>query len=122
MLIAPALAISKLQIDLRIACVYAVAVSGLAYAVYGRDKAQARAGGQRTPEATLHLLELLGGWPGAFIAQRRLRHKCSKRQYQLVFWAIVLLYQLAAVDSLQDWRFSRALRDTLFSTVGELSE
>jgi len=41
----------------------------------------------------LHLLELLGGWPGAFLAQRRLRHKCSKRRYQFVFWLIVLAYQ-----------------------------
>jgi hypothetical protein len=31
----------------------------------------------------------MGGWPGAFVAQRRLRHKCVKRKYQIVFWLIV---------------------------------
>ena len=59
-------------------------------------------------EAQLHLLELLGGWPGALLAQRRLRHKCSKRSYQIVFWLIVLAYQFAAMDSLQNWQLSRA--------------
>jgi uncharacterized membrane protein YsdA (DUF1294 family) len=59
-------------------------------------------------EANLHLLELLGGWPGAFLAQRRLRHKCSKGSYQFVFWLIVLGYQFAAYDSFHDWQYSRA--------------
>jgi hypothetical protein len=59
------------------------------------------------PEARLHLLELLGGWPGAFLAQRRLRHKCSKHSYQVVFWLIVLAYQFAAFDSFHDWQFAR---------------
>lgn len=57
----------------------------------------------------LHLLELLGGWPGAFLAQRRLHHKCSKGSYQFVFWLIVLAYQFAAYDSFQNWKYSRAL-------------
>lgn len=55
------------------------------------------------PEARLHFMELIGGWPGAFLAQRRLRHKCSKVSYQVVFWMIVIAYQLAAFDSLQQW-------------------
>jgi uncharacterized membrane protein YsdA (DUF1294 family) len=67
----------------------------------------------------LHLLELLGGWPGAFIAQRRLRHKCSKRQYQVVFWAIVLLYQTTAFDSLQQWRISRALWNAIVTIAAD---
>jgi hypothetical protein len=57
------------------------------------------------------MTELLGGWPGAFLAQRRLRHKCSKVSYQFVFWLIVLAYQFAAFDSIQNWRFSRAAWD-----------
>jgi hypothetical protein len=31
--------------------------------------------------------------------------------YQLVFWVIVLAYQFAALDSLQNWQFSRAAWD-----------
>ena len=52
--------------------------------------------------------ELLGGWPAAFLAQRRLRHKCSKSSYQFVFWLIVFAWQFAAFDSLQNWKFSKA--------------
>jgi len=51
---------------------------------------------------------LLGGWPGAFLAQRRFRHKCSKVSYQVVFWVIALTYQLVAFDSLQEWKWMRA--------------
>jgi len=72
----------------------------------------------RVPEARLHLLELLGGWPGAFLAQRWLRHKCSKGSYQFVFWLIVLAYQFAAFDSLQHWQLSRAALDRLEATSG----
>jgi uncharacterized membrane protein YsdA (DUF1294 family) len=87
---------------------YTVLVSAVTYAVYRMDKRRAEEGLWRVPEANLHLLELLGGWPGAFIAQRRLRHKCSKVSYQVMFWLIVVIYQVAALDSLQDWRFARA--------------
>jgi hypothetical protein len=55
--------------------------------------------------------ELLGGWPGAFLAQRRLRHKLSKPGFQVLFWLIVLAYQFAAFDSVQSWQFSRAALD-----------
>jgi uncharacterized membrane protein YsdA (DUF1294 family) len=86
----------------------AVAVSGLTYWVYAVDKRRAEEGLWRVSEANLHLLELLGGWPGAFLAQRRLRHKCSKGSYQFMFWLIVLGYQFAAFDSLKNWQLSRA--------------
>jgi len=67
-----------------------------------------RAGALRIPEFNLHLLELLGGWPGAFLAQRRLRHKCAKARYQIVFWLIVLLHQFAALEASQNWNCLRA--------------
>jgi uncharacterized membrane protein YsdA (DUF1294 family) len=87
--------------------VAALTLSGLTYWIYAVDKRRAEEGLWRLREADLHLLELLGGWPGAFLAQRRLRHKCSKGSYQFVFWLIVLGYQFAAYDSLHDWRYSR---------------
>ncbi|SDJ00877.1 Uncharacterized membrane protein YsdA, DUF1294 family [Pseudomonas delhiensis] len=71
-----------------------------AFFAYWRDKRSAERGAWRTPEQTLHLLELLGGWPGAFLAQRLLRHKTRKPGYQLVFWAIVLVHQLFWLDRL----------------------
>lgn len=61
----------------------------LAYVAYALDKHRARRGHWRTPESTLHFLELIGGWPGAFLAQQRLRHKTVKTSYQAVYWLIV---------------------------------
>ncbi|MDN4053188.1 DUF1294 domain-containing protein [Massilia sp. YIM B02763] len=66
-------------------------LSVVCFAVYANDKAAARRGGRRTPERTLLALALLGGWPGALLAQRRLRHKTSKAAFQRVFWLTVAL-------------------------------
>jgi uncharacterized membrane protein YsdA (DUF1294 family) len=113
LLVLPALAIARLPIDLRVVSGYAAAVSIAAYWAYAHDKARARAKEWRVSEATLHFLELIGGWPGAFVAQRRLRHKCSKLSYQVVFWALVVTYQVVAFDFLQSWKFSIALAKLL---------
>ncbi len=69
------------------------ALSALTLAAYARDKRAAVAATRRTPELTLHLLELSGGWPGALLAQRWLRHKNRKLRYQFAFWACVLLHE-----------------------------
>ncbi len=61
------------------------------FSVYAWDKSSARLGRWRTKESSLHLLELIGGWPGALIAQRLLRHKSSKQRFLAVFWLTVLL-------------------------------
>lgn len=63
----------------------------LTYVAYAIDKSAARKGTWRTQERTLHLLSLLGGWPGALIAQKRLRHKSKKEPFRAVFWMTVLL-------------------------------
>lgn len=73
-------------------------MSVIAFALYGYDKRQARAQGQRTPEKLLHATELLGGWPGALVAQQVFRHKTRKVSYQLVFWLVVLLHELFWID------------------------
>ena len=109
LLVLPAMAIAKSGVNPWLTSGYAAAVSGVAYWVYARDKQKARARQWRVSESTLHFVELIGGWPGAFIAQRRLRHKCSKLSYQLFFWFVVVLYQLAAFDFLQQWKLARAV-------------
>jgi len=73
-------------------------LSVLAFLLYGIDKRSALAGRRRTPENTLHLSELLGGWPGALIAQQVFRHKTRKLSYQVPFWLIVLLHQVFWID------------------------
>ena len=87
---------------------YAGMISLLTFAAYGWDKRRARNQGWRVPENSLHLLELIGGWPGAFLAQRWFRHKVSKRWFQFLFWLIVAIYQFAALDSLLEWRMTRS--------------
>ncbi|UCV29214.1 DUF1294 domain-containing protein [Ferribacterium limneticum] len=67
------------------------AISITAFIAYALDKSAARDGRWRTAENTLHLLALLGGWPGALLAQYRLRHKSSKPSFLIIFWATVLL-------------------------------
>lgn len=74
--------------------------SGLAFAVYGYDKQQAKAGEWRIPEKVLHAIELLGGWPGALLAQQVFRHKTRKLSYQLWFWLTVAVHQALWIDVL----------------------
>ena len=66
-------------------------VSLVTYVVYAMDKSAAKKGDWRTQENTLHLLSLLGGWPGAVVAQRRLRHKSKKESFRAIFWMTVFL-------------------------------
>lgn len=72
---------------------------------YWWDKSSAQAGRWRTPENTLHLVELLGGWPGALVAQQCFRHKTRKLSFQLVVWLIIVAHQLVWADwlLLQGW-------------------
>ena len=67
------------------------AMGFIAFVAYGLDKSAATAGRQRTPETTLHLLGLFGGWPGALLAQRWFRHKSRKTSFQRMYWATVAL-------------------------------
>ncbi len=78
------------QLPVVVLAIYLVA-SGSAFIVYAWDKASAKSGRQRTPENTLLMLGLVGGWPGALVAQKVLRHKSSKRPFMAAFWVTVLL-------------------------------
>jgi uncharacterized membrane protein YsdA (DUF1294 family) len=69
------------------------------------QRATGSRGSQRVPEATLHILELLGGFPGALLGQRLLRHKSAKRRYRAVLGLIVVLHLIAwAVVLARLWR------------------
>jgi uncharacterized membrane protein YsdA (DUF1294 family)/cold shock CspA family protein len=68
------------------------AASLVAFLLYAKDKYRALTGAWRISEAALHLTEALGGWPGAFVAQRTMRHKTVKAQYQATYWLIVVAH------------------------------
>ena len=78
------------MLPLAVPAIYLTA-SVVAGIVYGTDKSAAQRGGWRTPERTLHVLALMGGWPGAVVAQRVFRHKSRKRSFRFAFWATVAL-------------------------------
>ena len=107
----PAFALSRLApgIDWRVLAGIPVAISLFTFLSYRSDKRRAEAGEWRIPEASLHLAELAGGWPGAFLAQRNYRHKTAKLSFQVVFWLIVLLHQFAALDFLLGWKLTTGL-------------
>lgn len=78
------------RLPLAFAGLYLVA-SVVAFVAYAIDKSAAQSRQWRIKESNLHVLALIGGWPGALLAQKILRHKSRKEQFQTVFWLTVLL-------------------------------
>jgi len=87
--------------------------SAVAYVAYKLDKSAARNDQWRTQEDTLHLFALVGGWPGALVAQRLLHHKSQKQSFQIKFWATVFL-NCGALG----WLFSSSGAGALRSILG----
>lgn len=92
----------------------------VAFVAYALDKSAARNDRWRTPESTLHLFALAGGWPGALAAQRLLRHKSRKRSFQIVFWMTVVINCgiLGWLFSSSGARALRALLDAAWAVSG----
>lgn len=68
-----------------------IALGLITYLMYAKDKAAAQSGDWRTPESTLHLLSVLGGWVGAMVAQTYLRHKSQKADFRMTYYLTVLI-------------------------------
>lgn len=75
---------------LTVIAAFYIVIGFVTFGVYGWDKAAAKKNRRRVSERTLHVLALLGGWPGALLAQRWLRHKTQKGTFQVVFWLTVV--------------------------------
>lgn len=118
LLIAPGFALHRLaaHIHYQWLLAYAGGISLLTYALYGADKDSAadRRSTWRASEKLMHAFELAGGWPGAFLAQRWLRHKSAKVSYQAFFWLIVALHIFVAADYVLQWRLTLGLWHHLF--------
>lgn len=80
--------IERADVLLALVAVYAV-LSVVALVLYRVDKRAAQRGAWRTRESTLHLVALLGGWPGALAGRRLLRHKTRKQPFVRVLWLTV---------------------------------
>jgi uncharacterized membrane protein YsdA (DUF1294 family)/cold shock CspA family protein len=67
----------------------------VAFVSYALDKSAAMNRRWRTEEGVLHFVALIGGWPGALIAQQLFRHKTRKLSFLVGFWLMVGLNLLA---------------------------
>ena len=74
-----------------------LAASVVCFVVYVVDKSAAVAGRWRVSESTLIFLGLVGGWPGAIVAQQVSRHKSNKAAFRSAFWGSVVLNVLAFI-------------------------
>lgn len=69
-----------------------VALSLVSFGLYGLDKRRAKRHAFRISEARLHLIDLLGGWPGGWFAQLFFRHKISKPSFYYMFYLGILIH------------------------------
>ena len=73
---------------------YLAAVNVLDLILMGADKAKARSGARRIPEATLLLVAILGGSVGGILGMLLFRHKTRHAAFALGL-PLILLAQLA---------------------------
>lgn len=92
-----------------------LALSVFTYLMFAWDKQAAQNGNWRTPENTLHLLSLAGGWPGALLAQFQLRHKSKKQPFKSILWINIAL-NIGAFT----WSLTDSGREIIQNVVGSL--
>lgn len=102
------------MLPLEVLLVY-LGTSLLSFIVYAWDKNSAQRGAWRIKESTLHLLGLLGGWPGAMVAQQVLRHKSAKEEFRFVFWLTVIVNCAILI-----WLFTDSGRNMLETLISQL--
>lgn len=66
-------------------------INALTYWMYAQDKEAALLGNRRVPEQTLHVLSFLGGWPTAWLAQEKMRHKTQKQPFRKIYFCTIAL-------------------------------
>ena len=66
-------------------------INALTYWLYAQDKEAALLGNRRVPEQTLHILSFLGGWPTAWLAQEKMRHKTQKQPFRKIYFCTIAL-------------------------------
>ena len=71
-------------------------INVVTFIAYGVDKRAAMRHGWRVSENNLHTLEFLGGWPGAWLAQKFFHHKTAKQSYQRMY-KVMIVMEFAAI-------------------------
>lgn len=74
-----------------------ISLSFVTFFIYWWDKYSAQNDLWRISEKSLHLFSLLGGWFGALLAQKILRHKSSKKEFQDTFKVTIILNLLGII-------------------------
>ncbi len=74
-----------------------LAANLIVFLYYYQDKASALKNNWRTPENTLHWLSLIGGWGGAYIAQKIFKHKHKKQSFMFTYKLTVLINCLVII-------------------------
>ncbi len=86
--------------------IYLAAVNVAAFAAMGIDKAKAKAGAWRVPEATLFLLAVLGGSVGGILGMQLFRHKTKQKTFTVGFPAILVCQLALAAYILLKWKWN----------------
>lgn len=74
-----------------------VLIGLITFGVYAKDKSSAKNNGWRTPENTLHTLAIFGGWVGASVAHKMLKHKSSKTSFRQIFYATIVINMILLI-------------------------
>ena len=73
---------------------YLAAMNLLLFVLMGADKAKAKRGSRRVPEATLFFLAVVGGSLGGLLGMAVFRHKTLHKSFRIGF-PVILIAQLA---------------------------
>jgi uncharacterized membrane protein YsdA (DUF1294 family) len=80
----------------KLVLIYYILMSVVSAIMHAWDKHQAVRNRWRVREKSLHSIELIGGWPGALLMTRTIKHKVSKPSYMRLLYAIAALHFLTA--------------------------
>lgn len=73
-----------------------ISINITTFIAYWLDKRAAQKRAWRVSEKNLHMLEFMGGWIGAYIAQKVFHHKSSKKSYQRMY-KVMIVMEFAAI-------------------------
>jgi uncharacterized membrane protein YsdA (DUF1294 family) len=79
-------------------------LSVIAFVMYWHDKQQAIHLAERVSESALLAIGQFGGWPGALLAQKILKHKTAKLSFQIKFM-VTLVGHVVVVTIFGVWLY-----------------